>query len=235
MSTQGLSRSFQSIRSWPDAERPRERLMQGKAAHLSEAELIAVLLRCGSRGKDAVSLARELLNRFGGVRGLLNAGADVLNKIPGLGHAKSASLLAAAELTRRYLYENLPGRDVMRDPQVVVDYLYAALRDRKREVFKVLFLDKANRISGELDLFHGTIDEAAVHPREVVKSALDVSASAVILVHNHPSGRVEPSTEDRSLTEKISAACATVSIRVLDHIIVGDNRYFSFRESGLLG
>ena len=222
------------IKAWPTSERPRERLMRGEASKLSEAELIALLLRSGIRGKDAVAMGRELLNGFGGLRGLLQASPEQLRKISGLGAAKIAGLLAVSELAQRFLREEMPGRDVIRDPQTVVDYLYAALRDRKREIFKVIFLDKANRVISDSDLFIGTIDEAAVHPREVVKAALDRSATAVILVHNHPSGRVEPSPEDRRLTEKIKAACETVSIKVLDHIIVGDNQHFSFREAGLL-
>lgn len=222
------------IKAWPTKERPRERLMAGEASKLSDAELLALLLRSGIRGKDAVALGRELLSRFGGLRGLLQARPEQLKKITGLGTAKIAALLAVSELAERHLREEMPGRDVIRDPQTVVDYLYAALRDRKREVFKVLFLDKANRVVSECDLFIGTIDEAAVHPREVVKAALDRHATAVILVHNHPSGRVEPSPEDRRLTDKIKAACETVSIKVLDHLIVGDNQHFSFREAGLL-
>lgn len=222
------------IKAWPTSERPRERLMRGEASKLSEAELIALLLRSGIRGKDAVAMGRELLSGFGGLRGLLQARPEQLKKISGLGAAKIAGLLAVSELAQRFLREEMPGRDVIRDPQTVVDYLYAALRDRKREVFKVIFLDKANRVIGDSDLFIGTIDEAAVHPREVVKAALDRFATAVILVHNHPSGRVEPSPEDRRLTDKIKSACETVSIKVLDHIIVGDNQHFSFREAGLL-
>jgi len=226
--------TLNGIKDWPTSERPRERLMRGEASKLSEAELIALLLRSGVRGKDAVAMGRELLNGFGGLRGLLQARPEQLKKISGLGAAKIAGLLAVSELAQRFLREEMPGRDVIRDPQTVVDYLYAVLRDRKREVFKVIFLDKANRVIGESDLFIGTIDEAAVHPREVVKAALDQSATAVILVHNHPSGRVEPSPEDRRLTDKIKAACETVSIKVLDHIIVGDNQHFSFREAGLI-
>lgn len=222
------------IKAWPESERPRERLMRGEASKLSESELIALLLRSGIRGKDAVALGRELLSAFGGLRGLFQVCPERLKQISGLGAAKIASVLAVAELAQRFLREEMPGRDVMRDPRTVVDYLYASLRDRKREVFKVIFLDKANRVIGDNDLFIGTIDEAAVHPREVVKASLDRFATAVILVHNHPSGRVEPSPEDRRLTDKIKAACETVSIKVLDHLIVGDNQHFSFREAGLI-
>ena len=234
MDTQNTQISHGGIRAWPESERPRERLMRGDAARLTDAELIAILLRSGIRGKDAVALGRELLTSFGGLRGLFNTRAESLGKILGLGDAKCASLAAVAELSRRFLLEQVPAKDAIRDPQAVLDYLYASLRDRKREVFKVLFLNKANCVTGEADLFQGTVDEAAVHPREIVQAALERFASAVILVHNHPSGRVEPSPEDREVTKKIKAACETVSIRVLDHLIIGDNRHFSFREAGLL-
>ncbi len=232
--TTNTNTDFQSIRFWPESERPRERLLERGAAGLSEAELVAILLGNGTRGRDAVSLARDLLRQFGDLRALLSAGAADLCKVSGLGKAKAAAILAAAELSRRVLFQQALNKDVLRDPQTVMDYLYATLRDRKIEIFKVIFLNKANRLTGAIDLFHGTVDETAVHPREVVKAALERFASAVILVHNHPSGRIEPSQEDRRITEKIVAACETVSIRVLDHLIIGDNRYFSFREAALL-
>ena len=228
------SPEFKSIRSWPEKERPRERLLERGPGGLSEAELVAILLGHGTRGRDAVSLARDLIARFGGLRPLFAAGASDLCRVHGLGKAKAAAIAAAAELSRRALLQNALNKDVIREPQSVLDYLYGSLRDRKIEIFKVLLLNKANCMLAALDLFQGTVDEAAVHPREIVKAALEHFASAVILVHNHPSGRVEPSPEDRKITGKIAAACETVSIRVLDHIIIGDNRYFSFREAGLL-
>ena len=203
MDSQIAQKSHGGIHGWPDSERPRERLMQGDSARLTDAELIAVLLRSGIRGKDAVALGREILTCFGGLRGLLCARPESLSRISGLGEAKCAALLAVAELSRRFLLEQVPGKDAIRDPQAVVDYLYASLRDHKREVFKVLFLNKANCVTGEADLFHGTVDEAAVHPREIVQAALERFASAVILVHNHPSGRAEPSPEDREVTRDL--------------------------------
>ena len=223
-----------TIKSWPQNERPRERLIQNGAQSLSDAELLAIFLRSGIPGKDVITLSRELLSEFGGLRGLFSIEHNRLAKIKGLGRAKIATLLAAVEIAKRRLREDLIGKDVIRDPESVVDYLYASLRDAKREVFKVIFLDKANRILDERDLFNGTIDEAAVHPREVVKAALDHHAASVICVHNHPSGRAEPSTEDKEITRKLQTACAAVSVKVLDHIVVGDNQYFSFREHGLL-
>ncbi len=222
------------IKAWPEEERPRERLLKKGVGVLSDAELLAVLLRNGIRGKDAIQLARELISAFGGWRGLMAADPAELGRVKGLGTAKIATLLSAAEIARRHLREGLIGKNYMRDPQAVVDYLYGSLRDRKTEVFKVLFLNKANRVTDEVDLFHGTVDETAVHCREVVKAALERHATAIILVHNHPSGRIQPSAEDREIMAKLKMACAAVSVKILDHVIVGDNQYFSFSEHRLL-
>ena len=222
------------ISSWPKTERPRERLLEQGAEVLSDAELLAVLLRNGIKGKDAVTLARELLAKFGGLRGFLAVDLQHLKKEKGLGQAKIAALFAAKEMVNRSLRQEIIGKNVIRDPESVLNYLYATLRDRKREVFKVLFFDKANRILDEQDLFEGTVDQAAIHPREVVKAAFDRHATAIILVHNHPSGRIEPSAEDRQITVKLQSACSAVSIKILDHLIVGNNRHFSFNEQGLL-
>ncbi len=227
--------SAENITQWPESERPRERLSRLGAAALSDAELLAILLRSGIRKRPVLQLSRELLSAFHGLRGLLAADFQRLHEFHGLGLAKAATLAACGELLRRYLRAGLEQTDVIRDPEAVVAYLTGCLRDRGREVFKVLFLNKANRIIREEDLFSGTVDEAAVHPREIVQAALLCRATAVILVHNHPSGRVEPSAADRELTNRISQACETISVRVLDHIIIGDNRHFSFREQGLLG
>ena len=143
-------------------------------------------------------------------------------------------IFAVREIGLRQLREKMIGQNFVRSPQAVTDYLTAALRDQKREIFKVLFLDKGLRIIGERDLFYGTIDEAAVHPREIVKAALEFHASSLVLVHNHPSGKVEPSREDYEITQKIKAACQVVSVRVLDHIIIGENQYYSFSERSSL-
>ena len=233
-SLNSLPAGRRGIKSWPETERPRERLLQSGVSSLTDAELIAVLLRSGTRGKDAIQLARELLTGFGGLRGLLAREPRELRRLKGLGQAKIATLLAATEIARRKLREEIIGKNFIRDPQSVLDYLYASLRDRKKELFKVLFLNKANRIIGEQDLFEGTVDEAAIHPREVVKAALDHHATALMLIHNHPSGVARPSPEDREMTKKLLLACEAVSVRVQDHIIVGDNEYFSFNEHCLL-
>jgi DNA repair protein RadC len=222
------------IKGWPVMERPRERLIQNGSESLSDAELVAILLRSGIPGKDSVQLARDLIGRFGSLRGLFSAGHGELRKIKGVGMARIAVLLAATEIAKRRLREDVIGRHMIRDPEAVMQYLTASLCDKKKEVFKVLFLNKGNRVIDECNLFEGTVDETAVHPREIVKAAIDRYATAVVLVHNHPSGRIDPSTEDRHITRKIQDACSSVSVKVLDHIIVGDKHYFSFREQGLL-
>jgi len=223
-----------SIKFWPAAERPRERLLREGSAHLTDSELLAILIRNGLQGKDAISLGRELLTRFGGLRGLIAASSQELQTIKGLGPAKVAALLAALEIARRQLREEIHGKNIVKDPQSVYDYLISSLRDKKKEIFKVLFLNKANRILGESDMFEGTVDQTMVHPREILRSAIERNATSVILVHNHPSGRTQPSHEDLEMTRKIRAACETAGVIVLDHIIVADNEYFSFNEHQLL-
>lgn len=222
------------IKSWPASERPREKLLQKGAESLSDAELLAILFGHGSRFQDVISFSRDLLSRFSGLRGLFSQSEGSLRKVRGLGVAKIAMLFAIKEIGQRQLREKIMGQNFVRSPQAVAEYLCSNLRDQKREIFKVLFLDKALRIIGERDLFYGTIDEAAVHPREVVKAALEYHASNLILVHNHPSGKIEPSREDYEITQKIKTACQTVAIRILDHIIVGENQYFSFSERNSL-
>ena len=223
-----------SIKSWPVSERPREKMLQGGVSILSDAELLAVLLRSGNHGKDVLTLARDLLSEAGGIRGLFNLESHRLSAVKGLGPAKVAALLAVMEIARRCLKENVLGRSYVKEPQAVLDYLSFELRDQKKEFFKVLFLDKANCILDSKTLFAGTVDQTAVHPREIVAEAIGRHATALVLVHNHPSGRVEPSHEDRQLTAKLASVCGELSIKVLDHLIIGDNRFFSFREHGLL-
>ena len=223
-----------TIREWPAGERPREKLLEKGPESLSDAELLAVLFGQEVRGQDAVSFSRGLLVRFGGLRGILTQQAAAFRNVKGVGAARTSMLFAVREIGLRQLREKMIGQNFVRSPQAVTDYLTASLRDQKREIFKVIFLDKGLRILGERDLFYGTIDEAAVHPREIVKAALEFHASSLVLVHNHPSGKVEPSREDYEITQKIKAACQTVSVRVLDHIIIGENQYFSFSERNSL-
>jgi len=193
---------------------------------LSDAELLSLILRKCTYEQTEVGVALELLHKAGGLRQLFD-----LRDLP---ESQQVVLQAVREVGRRVLKQGMLGQNFVRSPQAVTDYLTASLRDLKREVFKVIFLDKGLKILGEKDMFFGTVDEAAVHPREVVREALFQNASSLVLVHNHPSGKVEPSREDYEITQKIKTACQTVSIRVLDHIIIGENQYFSFSERSQL-
>ena len=223
-----------SIRDWPAAERPREKLLLRGAAALSDAELLAIFLRTGVTGKSAVDLARELLAEFGGLRPLLQADRGRFCQGLGLGEAKFVQLQACLEMGRRHLDERLRRGDSLADPDATRAYLQAWLRDRPFEVFCCLFLDSRNRVIHCDELFRGTLNGASVHPRVVVKQALDHHAAAVILAHNHPSGVAEPSQADLHLTDRLSDALALVEIRVLDHLVVGDGETVSFAERGLL-
>jgi DNA repair protein RadC len=220
------------ITDWPANERPREKLLERGAANLTDAELLAIFLRTGSRGRTAVDLARELLGRFGGLRALLRAARDDC-AVPGFGQAKYAQLQAALEISRRHLAEALARRDAIKDPAAVRRLLQARLRDREHETFAALFLDNQHRVIAYDELSQGTIDGASVYPREVIKAALRHGAAAVIFAHNHPSGVAEPSAADRTLTERLKAALAQVDIRVLDHFVVGE-QVVSFAERGWL-
>jgi len=223
-----------AITDWPAAERPRERLLALGAASLADAELLAILLRTGIKGKSAVDLARQLLGRFGSVSALLEAGSASLAETPGLGSAKLAQLQAALELVRRALSEELSSRDALSSPRAVRDYLRLVLAGREQEVFVVLLLDAQHRVIASEELFHGTLSQTSVYPREVVKCALKHNAAAVIFAHNHPSGVAEPSHADEILTRSLKAALALVDIQVLDHFIVAGSRTMSFAERGLL-
>jgi len=207
------------ISDWPVAERPREKLLERGAAALSDAELLAIFLRTGLPGVTAVDLARELLARFDGLRGLLEADREQLCAARGLGPAKYAQFGAALELARRHLHATLARGSALTNPTATRALLAAELRHRDREVFLVLFLDNRHRLLGSEELFTGTIDGATVHPREVVRRALAVNAAALIVAHNHPSGVAEPSAADRALTTRLRDALALVDIRLLDHRI----------------
>ena len=223
-----------SIRNWPAAERPRERLLELGAASLSDAELLAIFLRTGVSGKSAVDLARHLLGQFGSLRTLLEARQAVFIQHLGLGPAKFAQLQAVLEMGRRHLAEHVRNESVLESPVAVRDYLKALLRHQPHEIFGCLFLDSRHRVLGFEALFQGTIDNATVYPRQVVKRALDYNAAALILCHNHPSGNAEPSVADRKLTKVLQKALDLVDVRVLDHIIVGDGDPLSMAEYGWL-
>ena len=222
------------ICDWPATERPREKLLARGAEALSDAELLALFLRTGVRGRSAVDVARDLLGRFGGLRGLMGARREEACGSPGLGPAKYAELQAALELATRHFEEALRRGPAMTRPRATREFLSARLRDLPHEVFCCLYLDSRHRVIRFKELFRGTIDGAQVHPREVVREALAHNAAAVILAHNHPSGVAEPSHADRSITRRLSQALSLLDIRVLDHVIVGDGYCESFAERGLL-
>ncbi|MBD3815294.1 MAG: DNA repair protein RadC [Halothiobacillus sp.] len=218
---------------WPENERPRERLLKQGAGALSDAELFAIFLRTGVAGRSAVDLARDLLAHFGGVRGLLNASRRDFTEAKGLGDAKFAQLQAVLELARRHFAEELAEGAVIDSPEATRRFLQAQLRDAAQEVFAVLFLDQRHRVLAFERLFFGTINQSAVHPREVVKAVLRHNAAAVILAHNHPSGVAEPSTADREITLRLRDALNLIDVRLLDHMIVGD-RCTSMAELGMI-
>jgi DNA repair protein RadC len=223
-----------SIRHWPEAERPREKLLAAGPQSLSDAELLAIFLRTGNAGMNAVELAHALISEYGGLRALLRADHLKFCSTKGLGIAKYAQLQAVLELAQRHLHEGLKRGDTMKNPDETKHYLSSRLRDYPYEVFACLFLDSRHRIISYDELFRGTIDGASVHPREVVRRALQHNAAAVILAHNHPSGVAEPSEADRRITRRLQDALGLIDIRVLDHLVIGDPCTISFAERGLI-
>jgi len=222
------------ISQWPVAERPREKLLARGARSLSDAELLAVLLGSGTRGSNALELARELIGRFGGLRELLECDRERLCAVPGLGSARYADLKACLELGQRYLEARLRRGDALGSPGDTRRFLEARLRGYVHEVFACLFLDARNRVISFDEMFHGTIDGASVHPREVVRRAIERNAAGLIVAHNHPSGVAEPSRADRALTRRLREAVELVDVRLLDHVVVGDGEVVSFAERGWL-
>jgi DNA repair protein RadC len=222
------------ITDWPEEERPREKLLQRGSESLSDAELLAIFLRTGVAGQTAVDMARHLLLEFGGLRQLLSAKQQRFCQPKGLGKAKYAQLQAVLEMARRYLGEELASCDSLTSPRQTRDYLKARLNHYPYEVFSCLFLNNRHRVLHYEELFRGTIDGASIHPREVVKRALEHNAAALIFAHNHPSGVAEPSRADRQVTHRLRDALALVEIRVLDHIVIGEGEAVSLAERGLL-
>ena len=220
-----------SISSWPPMERPREKLLAAGAGSLSDAELLAVFLQTGIKGKTALELARDLLLNFGS---LISANYKELCSQPGIGVAKAAGLAAMKELSLRQMMEGLKSRDILTSSAATRDYLRARFKNCESEVFSCLFLNNQHHVMELEELFRGTIDGAAVYPREVVKRALYHNAAAVIFAHNHPSGIAEPSAADIAITRKLKTAMQTIEIRVLDHLVIGAGEVISFAERGLL-
>ena len=222
------------IKGLPNDSRPREKLLARGPGALSDGELLALLLRTGIAGKHVLQLAQELLDRFGGIAGLLHTGADALKQVKGLGPAKRAEVSAVLELARRALAQKLEERTIFESPQAVRDYLQLQLGGRPHEIFAVMFLDNQNRLIAPEELFRGTLAQASVYPREIVLRALHHHAAAVVLAHNHPSGVAEPSRADIDLTHTLMKALALVDVRVLDHFIVTRQHATSMAEQGLM-
>jgi DNA repair protein RadC len=222
------------INHWPLSERPRERLLAQGAKNLSNAELLAILLRIGVPGKTALDLARELLSQFGGLKQLPDASPQQLCQAGGMGKAKYAMLLAAFELGKRCLEENNHLGEKLSSSQASQGFLAAKLRGQSQEVFACLFLNNHNHIIAFEELFHGSLTETAIYPREIIKRALAHNAAKIILSHNHPSGDAAPSQADRLTTQHLKQALSLVDIQVLDHIIIGQQENFSFAEKGWL-
>jgi DNA repair protein RadC len=222
------------VRELPRDARPREKLLARGPGALADAELLALLLRTGLSGQPVLQFAQALLERFGGLSGLLQADATQLATIKGLGPAKRAELLAVTEMVRRALAQRLRTQPILDSPDAVADILQLHLAHLGHEVFAVLFLDNQHRLLALEEMFRGTIDQASVYPREVALRALHHGAAAVILAHNHPSGVQEPSAADRALTQRLQAALGLLDIRVLDHFIVTRGACASMAARGLL-
>lgn len=220
------------IRDWPAGERPREKLLARGAAALSDAELIAIFVGSGLRGRDAVATARELLGAHGPLRALLDCTPAQLARLPGLGPARACALAAALELGQRHLHAQLERGVALTDPHAAGRYFAQRLRGLPHEVFAAMFLDTRHRTIAFEELFRGTIDGAEVHPREIARRALAHNAAAVIVGHNHPSGNPEPSAADRAVTARLKQALALVDLRLLDHFVIGDGPPVSMAARG---
>lgn len=229
--------SSTAIKDWPEDERPREKLLKKGATALSDAELLALVLRTGdaAAGRSAIDLGRELLARFdGNLRVLAQAELHELQQVKGLGLAKAASIKAAFTIGSRFQARRLETLERFTSPAQVFEFFHHELRDSRKELFLTLLLDGKNRITRKVEVSVGSLNQSIVHPREVFAPAVRESAAAVIFIHNHPSGDPAPSREDREITRRLKEAGEILGIRVLDHIIIGDGSYFSFTESGLL-
>lgn len=223
-----------SITDWPVDERPREKLLKQGAKSLSDAELLAIFLRTGVKGKTAVDLSRDLVQHFQGLRGIFEADIPTFCQRHGLGIAKYVQLQACLEMGRRYLYANLRKSCSMDNIQDIACFLTSQLRHQQREIFVALFLDSQLSLIAYEELFLGSLSEIAVHPRELIKKTLKHNAANIIVAHNHPSGEASPSREDKHLTQCLKSALALIGVNLIDHMIIGEGKVFSFAEKNLL-
>ncbi|MEE3652197.1 MULTISPECIES: RadC family protein [unclassified Brenneria] len=218
--------------SWGNEQAPREKLVSQGAEALTDTELLAIFLRTGLPGMHVMQLAESLLAKFGSLYHLMSAEQAEFCTTKGIGIAKYTQLQAVAELSRRLFSSRLAKEDAMLSPEITGQYLQLLLARQEREVFLVMFLDNQHRVIRHQEMFAGTINSVEVHPREIVREALKANAAALILAHNHPSGKAEPSQADRAITEQIIKACLLLEIRVLDHLVIGRGEYVSFAERG---
>jgi len=223
-----------SIRNWPEDDRPREKLLKHGEHVLSNAELLAILIRTGTSGKSALDLGRELLNKFKSLRAMSGVDVSEFKEIIGLKDAKIAQLKAAIELGRRMMSEEKAFHGVVKSSADVVDFLMPLMRDLKKELFKILLLDKGNHVSEVIDIDVGTVDRVNPSVRDILLTALKYQTPAMILAHNHPSGNIAPSDADKRLTKDLVQVALAMELRIFDHVIIGENSYFSFADDGLI-
>lgn len=223
-----------SIRNWPINDRPREKLLKYGEHVLSNAELLAILIRTGTTGKSAIDLGRELLSEFKSLRSMSDVDISEFKKIKGLKGAKIAVIKAAIELGRRMMSEEKAFHGMVKSSADAVDFLMVLMRDLKKELFKILLLDKGNRIFEVVDIELGTVDRVNPSVRDILMVALKYQSPAMIVAHNHPSGNVEPSESDKILTKDLVIAASAMELRIFDHVIIGENTYFSFADEGLI-
>lgn len=226
----GKEKNSLHIKDWPEGDRPREMLLEKGPEALSDAALLAILLRTGRQGQNAIALAREMINKFGGLHGLMSTTPEDLLEIKGIGKAKLAQILAAMEIVKRQLRQPLAKINIIENPRDMFEYLKASMSHLSREEFRLLHLNRSKHLIAEEVLFRGTVDESAIYAREVIESAIRKKASALIFAHNHPTGPAEVSQEDIELTESLVNACRAVDIPVLDHVIVGNDGFLSMRQ-----
>ena len=216
-------------------KRLRERFIKGGLASFHDYEIVELLLTLGSPRKDCKHQAKEAIKRFKNLRGVLEAPPEELQQIEGIGPHSAFGIKLVQEVAKEFLKEKILDKPFYKSPQEVFDYLYHSMRDLKKELFKVIYLNSQNQIIDTADLFEGTVNGSSVSPREIMEGAIKYNAVSLIFVHNHPSGSPEPSTSDKELTRELAYAGKIMHIKVLDHIIIGDNRYFSFADDGLIG
>ncbi|MGB3477817.1 MAG: DNA repair protein RadC [bacterium] len=231
---QNISISRHQLKRLAKEDRPREKLLILGPSKLTVSELLAIFLRTGAKGKSAIHLANELLTKFGGVRGIFEASDDELLNVKGLGKAKIAQIKAVYGLSEHYLQEKIKARKIVRNSKEIYDYLYHTMRDKKDEVFKILCLNGQNELLNITDAFFGTVTSSNIYPRKVIELAIKNNATALIFVHNHPSGNPNPSKYDKKITKELLFACRYAGIRIWEHIIIGDNCYYSFADESLI-